>query len=89
MTASGRVNFSRMDSVIYGQPAAEAVANEVRKLGAKRVFLMVSSTLNKHTDEIELVRRELGNLCCGTFQAMAPHTPRNDVIAATRAAQVA
>jgi maleylacetate reductase len=89
MTASGRVNFSRMDSVIYGQPAAEAVANEVRKLGAKRVFLMVSSTLNKHTDEIELVRRELGNLCCGTFQAMAPHTPRNDVIAATRAAREA
>ena len=87
MTVSGRVNFSRMDSVVYGRPAAEAVAEEARKLGASRVLLMVSHSLNNNTQEIEAVRRALGNLCCGTFHAMAPHTPRKDVIAATRLAR--
>ncbi|MFT5449570.1 MAG: maleylacetate reductase [Gammaproteobacteria bacterium] len=87
MTESGRVNFSHMDAVIYGRPAAEAVAEEARKLGANRVLLMVSNTLNNTTDEIETVRQALGNLCCGTFHSMAPHTPRNDVVAATRLAR--
>ncbi|MDP6707789.1 MAG: iron-containing alcohol dehydrogenase [Alphaproteobacteria bacterium] len=86
---AGRVNFSRMESVTFGRPAAEAVADEARKLGANRVFLMVSNTLNNKTDEIETVRRALGNLSCGSFDAMSPHTPRADVIAATKAAREA
>ena len=86
MVQTGRVSFSRMDSVSFGRPAAEVVAEEARKLGANRVFLMVSNTLNNKTDEIETIRRALGNLCSGTFDAMAPHTPRADVIQATKAA---
>lgn len=87
MMQMGRVNFSRMDSVTFGKPAAGVVAEEARKLGARRVFLMVSNTLNNKTEEIEMVRRALGSLCTGTFDSMAPHTPRGDVIAATRAAR--
>lgn len=89
MVQTGRVNFSRMDAVSFGRPAAEVVAEEARKLGANRVFLMVSNTLNNKTDEIEKVRRALGNLCSGSFDNMAPHTPRADVIAATQAAREA
>ncbi len=84
MTEAGRIAFSGMESVTFGRAAAEVVAEEARKLGAERVFLMVSNTLNNKTDEIEKVRSALGNLCSGTFDSMAPHTPRADVVAATK-----
>ncbi|GHD52390.1 maleylacetate reductase [Thalassobaculum fulvum] len=85
MTQQGRVAFGRMEAVSFGRPAAEAVAQEVAALGAERVFLMVSGTLNRETDEIAKLRRALGNKCVGTFDRMKPHTPRADVIAAARA----
>jgi maleylacetate reductase len=37
---------------------------------ASRVFLMVSGTLNRQTDEVEKIRRALGNKCVGTFDKM-------------------
>ncbi len=89
MTQSGSVNFSKMDEVIFGRPAAEATADACTRLGATRVFLMVSNTLNRTTDEIEKVRRALGDRCVGTFDAMPPHTPRGAVIAASDQARSA
>ena len=89
MVQTGRVSLSRMGAVSFGRPAAEVVAEEACTLGAHRVFLMVSHTLNNTTDEIEKVRVALGNLCSGTFDRMAPHTPKADVMAATRAAREA
>jgi maleylacetate reductase len=56
-----------MDEVVFGKPAAESIAEISSRWGAKRVFLMVSGTLNRETDEIEKVRRALGNRCAGTF----------------------
>ena len=87
MTNSGRIQFSRMDDVIYGKPAAEAVAETVARLGAERVFLMASGTLTRETEEIAAIRQALGNHCVGSFEAMPPHTPRGAVIEATRAAR--
>lgn len=89
MTQQGRVAFGRMEAVSFGRPAAEAVAQEVAALGAERVFLMVSGTLNRETDEIDKLRRALGNKGVGTFDRMKPHTPRADVIAAARAVREA
>ena len=53
MLTSGRVVFTNMEEVIYGKPAAQTVAELVESRGAERVFLMVSGTLNRQTDEIE------------------------------------
>lgn len=83
MTMSGRVQFSRMDEVIFGRPAAAAIAEKASSIGAERIFLMVSGTMNRTTDEIASARRALGNRCVGVFDAMPPHTPRAAVIAAT------
>jgi maleylacetate reductase len=82
MLQSGRVVFGEMDEVMFGTPAAEAIAEQARRLEARRVFLMVSGTLNRKTDEIEKVRRALGERCAGVFDQMPPHTPRRAVIAA-------
>src|SRR6266478_2986971 len=87
MPQSGRVVFSKMDEVQYGKPAAEAVSELVGRYQAQRVFLMVSGTLNRETDEIDKLRRALGNHCVGTFDRMPAHTPRSAVIAAAEQAR--
>ena len=86
---SGRIVFGEMDAVVFGKPAAETVAEEARRLEATRVFLMVSGTLNRTTDEITMVRRALGNRFAGIFDRMPPHTPRRAVIEAAEAAREA
>ncbi|HEY1930468.1 MAG TPA: iron-containing alcohol dehydrogenase [Acetobacteraceae bacterium] len=87
MLQSGRVEFGKMEDVIFGRPAAEAIAAATQRLGAERAFLMVSGTLNRATDEIEKVRRALGNRCAGVFDRMPPHTPRTAVIEAAAQAR--
>ena len=89
MPPSGRVVFGQMDEVVFGKSAAEAIAAQVQRLRATRVFLMVSSSLNQNTDEIDKVRRALGSRCAGTFDRMPAHTPRAAVIEATEAARAA
>jgi maleylacetate reductase len=73
--------------VVFGRPAAEAVGEEVSRLGAERVFLMASGTLNRSTDEVAKVRQVLGRRFAGIFDRMPPHTPRSAVIAAAAAAR--
>ena len=85
----GRVVFGAMDEVVFGRPASEAIIEQMKRLGSKRAFLMVSGTLNRETDVIENIRRTLGPRGVGTFDAMPPHTPRTAVIAATEQARAA
>ena len=89
MLQSGRVVFGDMEAVRFGAAAAEALVEETRGLGANRVFLVVSGTLNRETDEMEKVRRALGARCAGIFDRMPPHTPRGAVIAAAEQAREA
>ena len=48
MPQSGRVVFSQMEEVRFGEPAAQAIADLARN--AQRVLPMVSGTLNRETD---------------------------------------
>ena len=87
MTTSGRVAFGEMDEVVFGRPAAQAVADLASRAGAERVFLMVSGTLARQTPEIDRVRVALGNRCAAVFDRMPPHTPRRAVVEAAEAAR--
>jgi maleylacetate reductase len=89
MLPSGRVGFGAMEAVVFGRPAAEVIAEETRRRGAERVFLMVSGTLNRTTDEVAKVRQALGSRFAGIFDRMRPHTPRHAVIEAAAAARQA
>ena len=82
MVVSGRIGFSRLEAVVYGQSAAEAVTAEVERLGLDRIFLLTSGTLNRETDEVSKLRLALGDRVVGIFAKMAPHTPRGKVIEA-------
>src|SRR5712691_5838646 len=87
MPQSGRIAFGAMESVTFGRPAAEMVAEEARRREAERVFLMASGTLNRTTDEIARVGRALGNRFAGLFDHMPPHTPRHAVVEAAAMAR--
>src|SRR5688572_30471946 len=89
MNHSGMFVLPAIERIVYGKAAATVVPQEAARLGAKRVFLMVSGTMNRTTDEVEKLRRGLGDRCAGTFDAMPPHTPRDAVLEATRQARAA
>ena len=53
---SGVIKFGLMERVLFGQPAANAVIEEIERIGASRVFLLVGGTLNRETDEVDKIK---------------------------------
>lgn len=86
MRAAGTHLFPTMDRVIFGRPAAQTLSDEVERLDKRRVFLMVSNTLNSKTNEIEKIRTALGERFAGLFDQIPQHTSREGPVAAARAA---
>ena len=86
---SGMFVFPAIERIVYGRPAAAALRAEVERLGANRVFLIVSGTMNRTTDEVTKVRDALAGRYAGHFDQVPPHTPRDAVLEAARAARVA
>lgn len=85
----GILVFPATERIVYGQPAADALRVEAERLGASRVFLMVSRTMNRTTDEVARVRDALGSRYAGLYDAMPALTPREAVLDAARAARAA
>ncbi|UVE96466.1 iron-containing alcohol dehydrogenase [Dietzia sp. B32] len=83
---SSLVSMPSMERVHTGTPVAEAAVQEADLLGAQRVFIVCSGTLNSQTDEITRITDALGPRFVGLFDAVRPHVPREDVIAATKVA---
>src|SRR6267154_3602095 len=89
MPVAGSHQYPTMESVIYGKPAAEALREEAERLGAKRVYLIASRTLNTKTDEIEKIRRALGDRYAATFDGIPQHTTRDVVVQTAKHAKEA
>jgi maleylacetate reductase len=81
--------FPALERLVYGKPAAQALAAEAERIGARRVFLVVSGTMNRATDEVEKVRAALGDRYAGTYDRIPPFTPRSAVLEAARLARSA
>ncbi len=86
---SGEIVFTGMDRVVFGRPAAEAVAATAERLGARRVFLLASRTLNRETDVVRNIARALGPRYAGVHDEMPAHSPRDAVVACANAAREA
>ena len=86
---SGTMVFTQMNRVIFGRPAAETIATEADRLGAKRVFVLTGRTLNTKTGEIGKIRAALGPRFAGVFDHMPSHSPRDAVVACADAARAA
>lgn len=84
---SGEVICTALERVLYGKPAARALADEAERLGAERVFLLVSSTLNEKTDEVEKIRAALGSRVAAVHHGIPPHGPRTAILRAAEHAR--
>src|ERR1700757_4974729 len=89
MRIAGSYQYPTMESVIYGKPAAQALREEAERLNAKRVYLIVSRTLNTKTDEIEKIRKALGDRYAETFDGLPQHTTREVVVKTAKQAREA
>ena len=89
MTVQGTHENFQIDRVIYGKPAATTLAAEAERLDARRVFMLVSSTLDRETTWVQDMRDALGARYAGSHGGMPSHTPRDAVLAATDAARAA
>jgi maleylacetate reductase len=86
---AGTFVLPAIERIVYGQAAAEVVPKEAERLRGERVFLMVSGTMNRTTDEVAKLRAALGKRYAGTFDTMPPHTPREAVLDAANQARAA
>ena len=87
MVTASQVVLTATERVTLGVPAAEAVAEEAASRGAKRVFILASSFLNRQTDEIRKIESALGDRHAATHDGIQPHAPRGDVLAAANRAR--
>lgn len=60
----GEIVFTGMERVVFGRPAAQAVAEAADRLDAKRVFILAGGTLNRTTDRGPPDRRGAGAALC-------------------------
>src|SRR6516164_8544863 len=86
---SGVYRFPAMESVVFGKPFVEALAQEVDRVAARAVFILASGTLARETDTVGRLRQMLGNRLAGVYAKISAHTPRTDVVAAANAAREA
>ncbi|MFI4999755.1 MAG: iron-containing alcohol dehydrogenase, partial [Reyranellales bacterium] len=84
---AGEIVFTGMERVVLGRPAAVAVAETAERLGAKRVFILAGSTLNRKTDAVRQIAAALGPRYAGLHDEMPSHSPRDAVIACANKAR--
>ncbi|WER50789.1 iron-containing alcohol dehydrogenase [Cupriavidus sp. WKF15] len=78
-----------MERVYFGRPYIEVVLEEVERLGAQRVFLLVSNTLHNKTDEIDKLKAALGEKFAAIYDDIPAHIPRDAVLRGAAVARAA
>ena len=89
MIQPSQVVLTATERVTLATPAAEAVAAEAGRLGARRVFILASRFLAEQTDEIRHIETALGSRHAATHVGIRPNAPRSDVLAAAEVARAA
>jgi alcohol dehydrogenase class IV len=81
------LQLTATERVHIGRRVSEALVEEADRLQAKRIFLLVSQSLNTNTDEIRLIEKALAGRVAAVHDGMPPHAPRTSVLAAAAAAR--
>lgn len=85
----GSYAYLPLERVVFGQPAAQAAAEEVARIGARKVFIVASKSLSRNTPVVRDIERALGERYAGLFDECIAHTPWPSVIAAAEAVRAA
>ena len=83
----GHFKNQQIEQVIWGKPAAEAVAEEVARQGAKRVFVVASGSVSRKTDEVSKIKAALGGRFAGLFDEPKEFSPIEAVLACAHGAR--
>ena len=76
----------RVERIVFGRGVVKQLADEVRRLGASRVFVVTSPSIAR-SYLLDAVRSALGDLCVGVFDTVQPHSPTDSIgVAAKQAA---
>jgi maleylacetate reductase len=86
---SGTHRYFLQERVVYGKPAAAAVAAEAEALGKDRIFVTTNRSLGGADGLAAKIAAALGARHVGTFGGIAAHSPRAAVIAGAAAARAA
>jgi len=86
---SGKYDFIQQERVIYGRPAADALNQIAEELGARRLFVVASKTLNRRTDVITSLCARLGDRVVGVYDDTEEHSPQASVLETARAIDAA
>ena len=77
---SGTHRNPRQEMIVYGRPAAQAVADTARSFGAQRLLITSTKSLSGPDGLATALARELGDVCVGVFSDIGAHSPREGVI---------
>ena len=77
---SGSYEFLPQDRVIFGRPAADAVAETADRLAKRRLLIVASKTLSRKTDVVPKIQAMLGERCVAIFDECVEHVPRSSVL---------
>lgn len=86
---TGIYSYPGTSRIIYGTPFAEALQKELELVGAQRIYLLASGSIERETDVVERIRSVLGGRLAGVCAKIGAHTPRIDVVAAANSARAA
>jgi maleylacetate reductase len=86
---NGTHRFPLQERVIYGKPAAAAVAGEVKSLGVDRVYVMSTRSLGGEGGLASEIAAALDPRCVGLYAGITAHSPRECVIEGAARARAA
>lgn len=69
-------------TIVAGEGSLGALAGEIERRDASRVFLFTTSSLVREQNLLEQVRRLIGDRKVGDFSQCRPHTPRTVILEA-------
>jgi maleylacetate reductase len=81
---SGTHHWPAQERVTYGRPAVEALAEEIARAKAEKIFVTTTRSLTNGA-LVDRVVRSLGKKFAGKFDAISAHSPREGVIAGAQA----
>jgi maleylacetate reductase len=70
------------ERVFFGSSVREALASEVARLGASRVFIAASKSLYRGSSAVSLVASTLGNKCVAIFDGIEEHSKLDGLLQA-------
>jgi len=77
---SGTHRYPRQEEVVYGRPAADALAETARAHSCERLFVISTRSLGGADGLASNVAKHLGDRCVGLFDGIRAHSPRESVI---------